>query len=1026
MRLRLQLPMSRLIGLLLLLFSPFLSTLVLAQTPQTVTGVITDSAGSGLPNVTVAEKGSKNELTTGSDGGFKISVAGPRSILVFSSVGYEPREIKVGTQTTIRVQLKQVSQSLGDVVVIGYGTQKKATLTGSVTSMKGSDVIKSPSLNVSNSLVGRLPGLVAVNGGGEPGYDGSLIRIRGVNTFGDATPLIVIDGVPGRSLERIDPATIEGVSVLKDASAAIYGAQAANGVILITTKRGKTGKPTVNLSFNQGFGRPTHTPKMADAAEYATLLNEIQAYRGQPARYTQQDIDLYKSGTDPWGHPNTDWFKAVLKPWSAQDYGNVSVSGGSDAFRYFISLSTKSQDGFYRNSGTKYNQYDLRSNLDAKINKYLSLSVDLSGRMEDRNFATRSAGDIFRILMLGKPNLPAFWPNGLPGPDVESGNNPAVISTNATGYDHDKRYIANTNFSVTLKAPGVDGLSFTGNAAIDKALRFDKTWATPWYLYSWDGVARDANGNPILTKNKRGFDSPQLNEYFEDDGNLLLNALMNYEKAFSGGHNVRFLAGAERINGSGDNFSAYRKNFISPAIDQMFAGAVDQYLTNNGSGSKYARVNYFGRVNYAYNNKYLMEFVWRYQGSYIFSKSSRYGFFPGVSLGYVVSDENFWKTSLSAINFFKLRGSIGSTGNDLISPYTYLATYGLGSLAFVTNGGGTLNPTLYETGVPNINTTWEKAIQRNIGFDARFLQNKLSVTADYFYNSRSNILAYRNASVPNSAGISLPPENIGKTSNKGFDFNVEFRNTAGKVTYQIGLNGGYAKNKIDFWDEPPGAPSYQQSTGHPIGSDIYYHAIGVFHDQDAVNKYPHWSGARPGDVIFEDVNGDGKIDANDRIRIYKSNIPTWTGGFSLGVQYKTFDLSVLVQEAMGAVQYLSPESGEFGNYLKSFYDQRWTAQNPDSKGPRTFNRTDEYWMNQNNTYWLHKTDYVRLKNIELGYSLPQKLHRWGIQNLRIYVNAFNLLTYSPDMKDLDPELSSGRGYGYPLQKIINAGLTVSF
>ena len=1011
---------------LLLVCLQLMGATLFAQTNKTISGIVTDSAGIGVPNITVTEKGANNATTTGSDGNYTLRVAGNNPTLVFTSVGYEPQELAVGAQSVLNVRLRQSIQGLGEVVVVGYGTQKKATLTGSVTAVKGSEIIKSPNINVSNSLVGRLPGLTAINGSGEPGYDGSSILIRGVNTFGNSSPLIVVDGVPGRSLERLDPSTIESVSVLKDASAAIYGAQAANGVILVTTKRGKAGKPIINVTYNQGWGRPTRLPEMANAAEYATLLNEIADYRGQAPKYTQQDLDLFNSGEDPWGHPNTDWFGATLKPWSAQNYGNASVSGGSDAFKYFVSLSTRSQDGYYHNSGAKYNQYDFRSNLDGKINKYLSLTVDLSGRMEDRNFPTRGSGEIFRMVLRGKPNLPAYWPNGLPGPDIEYGNNPVVVSTKATGYAHDKRYIANTNFSLTFQVPGVDGLSLKGNAAIDKGIRFDKTFRTPWYLYAWDGTTVDANGEPVLVKGKKGFESPELNQYVEDNGNTLLNGLINYSKTFASDHDFNFLAGAEKIKGSGDNFSAYRRNYISTAIDQLFAGGIDQYLTNNGSGYKYARLNYFGRVNYAYRSKYLFEFVWRYQGSYIFEKSSRYGFFPGVSVGYVISDESFWNKGLPFINYFKLRGSWGSTGNDLIEPFRYLSTYGLGGLAFISNGGTALNPTLYETGVPNVNTTWEEAIQRNIGFDAKLLKNKLSVTADYFYNTRSNILAFRNASVPATAGINLPPENIGKTENQGFDFNIEYKNRSRAFGYQLGLNGGYARNKIVFWDEPPGAPDYQRSTGQPIGSGLYYNAIGIFADQQAIDKYPHWNGARPGDVIFEDVNGDGEINGDDRVRFDKSNVPTWTGGFTLGLQFKGFDLLALVQGAAGAVQYIYTESGEIGNYLKSFYNDRWTPQNTNASSPRAFNRDDEYWRNQGNTFWLHKTDYVRLKNIELGYTIPEKFSKWGIQNLRVYANAFNLLTYSPDMKDFDPELSAGSGQGYPLQKIVNVGVSVSF
>ena len=541
-----------------------------------VAGKITDGKGNGLAGVSVVEKGTTNGTTTNTQGNFILRVANDNAVLVISYIGFNTQEVAVNGGANLSIQLTEENRTLTDVVVVGYGTQRKATLTGSVTSVKGTEIQKSPAMNVSNSLAGRLPGLTTVNSGGEPGYDGSRLLIRGINTFGDASPLIVVDGVPGRSLERIDPATIENISVLKDASAAIYGAQAANGVILITTKRGKTGKPTITASFNQGYGRPTRTPEMANAVEYATLLNEIDNYAGNAPRFKPEDLQKFSDGSDPWGHPNTDWFKEVLRPWSGQNLGNASISGGSENMKYFVSLSSRSQDGFYFNSGTKYNQYDFRSNLDGNINKYLSLSVDLSGRMEDRNFPTRPVGEIFRFLMRGKPNLPAYWPNGLPGPDIEYGDNPVVVSTKATGYDRDKRYIANTNFRLNFKVPGVEGLSFTGNAAIDKSIRFNKTFRTPWYLYSWDGTTRDASGEPVLVKGKKGFENPELNEYMDDNSNLLLNGLMNYERTFSRDHYFKFLAGIEKIKGQGDNFSAYRRNFISSSVDQLFAGAVDR------------------------------------------------------------------------------------------------------------------------------------------------------------------------------------------------------------------------------------------------------------------------------------------------------------------------------------------------------------------------------------------------------------------------------------------------------------------
>ncbi|WP_423148155.1 SusC/RagA family TonB-linked outer membrane protein [Rubrolithibacter danxiaensis] len=1014
-----------------------------------VKGKITDKeTGEPLIGVSVMVKGTGVGASTDASGNFSINSAPENGTLVITYIGYNKLEVPISNRRTINIALTSSSTSLNEVVVVGYGTQKKATLTGAVSQVKGSDIVQSPSTNVTNSLAGRLAGLVAVTPTSEPGYDGSVLRIRGVNTMNNNNPLVVVDGIPGRSLERIDPSVIESISVLKDASAAIYGAQAANGVILVTTKRGKVGKPTITASFNQGYGTPTRLPDMADAPTYATMINEIAYYKNPSAYtpiYTDEQIQKFADGSDPWNYPNTDWFDEVLKPWAGQNYGNMSVTGGSEAIKYLVSLSGKSQGGFYYNSGTKYNQYDFRTNLDGAINKNISVAFDVAGRMEDRNFPTRSAGSIFRMVMRGKPTMTAYWPNGMPGPDIEYGDNPVVVSTKATGYDHDKRYVLNSNMKLNVKIPWVEGLSLTGNASLDKNFRFQKTWQTPWYLYSFSGF--DANNQPILEKSKKGFDSPALNERMEDNQNILLNALVNYQTKFLTNNDLNLLVGVERITGKGDNFSAYRKNFTSSLLDQMFAGATDQFMSNDGSAFTQARLNYFGRVNYAYKQKYLAEFVWRYQGSYIFPQEKRFGFFPGISIGYNISEEPFWKNHLgNTINSLKIRGSWGQTGNDQINEWQYLATYDIGGIRpasgnpripYITNGG-VENPALYQTVLPNPNVTWEVANQSNIGFDATLLNSKLSLTADFFNYTRSQILWYRNASVPTSSGLAgmLPRENIGKMGNKGFDFSIGYNNKSGDFEYQIGLNGGYQKNRIIFWDEAAGAPQYQQSTGHPYNSQLWYKAIGVFHNQAEIDAYPHWSGAVPGDIKFEDYNNDGKIDALDRIRYDKSDVPTFQGGLSFNLAYKGFDLSALVQGSAGAVRYISTESGEIGNFLESFAEGRWTPENPNADKPRTFNRGNEYWVGQGNTYWAYNSDYIRLKNIELGYRLPNKLiSKVGIQNLRVYVNAYNFLTYSPHMKDFDPELTgttdngtsvSTSGQGYPLQKIINGGLSVTF
>lgn len=991
---------------------------------QAVRGTVTDTSGGAVVGANVLEQGTANATITDASGRFELSVR-PGVVLEVRFLGYRTQEVRAVSGSDMSIVLSEDAEVLDDVVVVAYGVQKKATLSGSVASVAGDEIVKAPVMNVSNSLAGRLPGVVVISEGSEPGYDGATVRIRGVNTFGNAAPLVVVDGVPGRSLERIDPNTIESMSVMKDASAAIYGAQAANGVILITTKRGSQGKPTIDFSINYGFSRPARIPQMTNAAEYGTLLNEIDIYAGRNARYTEDDIRKFADGSDLWAYPNTDWFAETLKPWSPQTTTNVSIGGGSETMNYYVGFSARNQDGIYKKGATSYDQHDLRANLDWKLGKYISLFTNISGRMETRNYPTRSAENIFRMLMRSKPNMPAYWPNGLPGPDIELGDNPVVIVTDKTGYERDRRYVLNGDFGVDVKIPWIDGLSVKGTASLDKNFRFRKRWQTPWYLYSWDGVSRGEDGQPTLVEGMKGFSDPRLTENMEDNYNMLLSGLLNYTKTFADDHIVNVLAGMERITGGGDSFEAYRRYFISTAIDQLFAGGQNE-MNNNGSAFREARFNYFGRVNYAFRSKYLAEFVWLYQGSYIFDQANRFGFFPGVSLGWVASEEGFWEGIKPVVNFAKLRVSWGQTGNDRINPYQYLASYDFDNLMFISGGGSANNQALQEGVAPNINVTWETATQKNIGLDLEFLGGDLALTVDYFVNERNNILWRRNASVPASSGLSLPDENLGKVRNQGVDFNISYRKRWGDFNFAAGLNGVYARNKILFWDEAPGVPEYQRSTGRPIGASLYYETAGIFRDDAHVNSMPHWAGARPGDIIFVDHNKDGVIDGNDRVRTNKSRTPLFTGGLSLDLGWKNFDLSMLFQGALGGVFYQDSESGDFGNFLKSFYDKRWTEANLDAEYPRTFNRSNEYWINQRNTFWLRKTDYVRLKNIELGYTLPRDLTGRVFSRLRIYVSANNLLTYSPDMKDYDPENTSGRGYNHPLNKIVNMGLNVTF
>ncbi len=633
-----------------------------AQNKIHVTGLVKDDKGNPAANASVVIKGSSGGVTTNADGAFSIDVPNQKSTLVISNVGYQPQEMVVGKATSFSINLAVNTNSLNEVVVVGYGTQRKVTVTGAVAQVKGSELAKSSSVNLSNSLAGRLPGITAINSSGEPGYDGSAIRIRGTNSIGNSDALIVIDGVPNRQggLERLNPADIESVSILKDASAAIYGSRAANGVILITTKRGRSGKPQLSYNFNYGWAQATRIPKLADAVEYGAIRNEANVFEqvpvaqwsaawaalnttgtyvrtdnGQtvtsPVGFFPDDIVKYKDGSDPWGHPNTNWFGDALKKWSPQQRHNLQINGGSDNIRYMASLGYENQDAYYKNSATGYKQYDMRLNMDAKINKYINVSVGITAREEYRFFPTESAGSVFRMLMRGKPNEPEIWPNGLPGRDIENGQNPIVITTNATGYDKDKRDFFQTNGKIELLIPGVEGLKVTGTAAVDKYQFNGKRWATPWYLYSWDKITFEADGKtPKLTKELRStFTDPRLSQNGENNLSINLSGLLNYDHTF-GDHAINFLAGVQKETLSDEYFNAYRRYYISTAIDQVFAGG-DKEKNNGGGAYDRARLSYFGRVEYNYKQKYIAEFLWRYDGSYIFPPDHRFGFFPGVT-----------------------------------------------------------------------------------------------------------------------------------------------------------------------------------------------------------------------------------------------------------------------------------------------------------------------------------------------------------------------------------------------------------
>jgi len=1002
----------------------------------TVTGTVKDENGIGLPGVYVLEKGTTHGTVTDDKGSYVVTVKDKNSVLIISYMGYITQEILVGDQTVINTILDPDISLIEEVVLVGYGTQKKNTLTGSVSTVNGAEIVKSPAMNVTTSIGGTIPGLVAVGQSGEPGEDYATLFIRGRSTLNDNAPLIVVDGVPNRSLERIDPTTIESITVLKDASAAIYGSQAANGVILVTTKRGVAEKMVYSASFTTGWSRPTRIPELTNALEYAELANEVNYYDNRPPVYDSMTMAAYASGGDPWKYPNTDWFHEVLKPWSLQYNGNITLSGGTEKMRSFVSVSARNQDGFFKNSASKYGQYDLRANVDNKINKYIDLSVDASFRVEQRSFPTASSPTIFLNLMTALPMQVANWPNGLPGPplDPTSQNNPVVQATPEAGLSEGENYVFNINSKLQVKIPGVEGLTFTATGALDRGLNYSKFFSKHYTLYDWDGVTYDENNVPVLTGD--GYGPSSLRQTEQINKEYLFNSFLSYERKFSS-HRVNLVAGIEFIENNYNWFTAERRNFAHNYPAELDFGAEDEQYASGSNPGINRWQNLFGRVNYAFRDKYIADFVWRYQGSSKFAPETRWGFFPGISLAYRISEEEFWKNTINpnTISYFKLRASWGKTGNDLIPPYQFFSLYDQSWKNFI-SGDGAAHAVYYESIAGNAKAQWEEASQFNVGTDIGWIEGKLTFTFDYFNNLRTKILITQSASIPVMTGTAgkLPKINLGKVRNHGVDFELKWRDKKGDFDYSVGFNGLWAENKVLYFDEAEGSLEWQKQTGYPMESGLYYEAIGIFKTEEDLDKYPHLGVARTGDVIFKDISGDGIINGDDMARVYKNAVPTLTGGLILTAAYKGFDIYTLVQGQAGAVRYIQYMGNKGGsNYMKNFYDNRWTEEHPDASFPRTFNRNDEYWVSSENpnTFWLWENDFVRLKNLEIGYTLPDAIsEKIGLTSLRVHIGGMNLLTWSPGLDDFDPELEAKNdgfaGQGYPMQKILTAGINIGF
>jgi TonB-linked SusC/RagA family outer membrane protein len=1026
--------------------NPLLSKVALQSVSTTqfadvvVKGKVTDSdKGEPIPGASIVLKGGTRGTTTDANGAYTISVPTPNSVLVFSFVGFEKQEITVGNRTQVNVVLKNDLNELNEVVVVGFGTQKKINATGAISSIGTKELVQSPVANISNSLVGRMPGLFATQSGGEPGNDASKLRIRGVGTFSGSTdPLTLVDGIQVDNYNNIDPNEIESVTILKDASStAVYGIRGANGVLIITTKRGKVGPPKVSYTFNQGFNSFTDLRQMMNSGDYATHFNDAlkaDSYVTGAAyvpRYTDQDIELYRNGQDPVFHPNVNWFDVMFKKVSKQSQHNVNISGGQNKVRYFVSGGYFRQEGLFKDTDevvdafspqTVFQRYNLRSNFNFDVTSRLRMTLDLSSQTEVRSgnngsSTERVVGDIARASPLSTPGVvDGKVVNILTGAQ----NNPYVsllYPNLAGGLKRSYRNYLNGNFRVDYDLDSwVKGLSVHANVALqtynDQQIVNTKTLITYLAVRLPDG---SINYVPSTTEAQFGFS--QTGTF---NRRITAEAGIDYKRSF-GVHN---LTGLLLYN---------QQKTFDPSL---------AFLVPKGYQS------YVGRATYDYNGRYLAEINVGYNGTENFAPGKRFGFFPAYSLGWVASQESFFPKS-GFVTFLKVRGSYGEVGNDNIGGTRFLyreTSYSsVANMYYFGNVGSTFSgfPGIREGATGNPNVTWERAVKQNLGLELSLWKDKIKFTGDVFSEKRSDILATPQT-ISSIVGLSQPASNLGKMQNRGYEADLTYLDKVGNFGYRISANFSFARNKILFRDEVPNQYAYQNRTGQRLGQNFGLIAEGLYNTWEEVNSAdrPVYSFSnnkiQPGDIRYKDYNGDGIINNFDAAPIGYSNLPEKTFGASVGLNYKGFDFSILFQGVGNVSHYYTrfqrgtgygsaPPEGS-----PSYMNQSWTQERYEAGLPILFPRfsVNSSPNNEGSSYWLADASYLRIKNAEIGYRLSDVLvKKLGISSCRIYVNANNLFTWKNMYPGIDPENTATGDTNtepYPLVRTINTGINLSF
>jgi TonB-linked SusC/RagA family outer membrane protein len=984
-----------------------------------VTGVVKDEKGQALPGVTVIVKGSSSGTATDASGKFSIEVPAASSILIFSSVGYDPTEVKA-SKTNLEITLGLSENRLSDVVVVGYGTQKKVSLTSAVSQISGKELTRRPVSSLAQALQGQLPGLTILDKGGSPGSTNAPIVLRGVNTLytsedlsgAPIAPLVLVDGIE-QPFNNINPNDIESISVLKDASStAIYGSRASNGVILITTKRGKSGKVSVSYSGYYAVQKSISNPEPLDLESYLRLENLAYKNVGSnpPKPYRDSDIVAYVQGnaTDPLHYPVPfDWYGRAFHN-APQTNHTLSLSGGNENFKARMSLRYMDQDGIINNTSSQLSE--ARVNSDFKVSSKINVSADVDYRYE-KDLNPYGLASIFQFMTQNSIWAVPQYPNGDYGGGTQ-GNNPLLL-INKGGLNHQASDYISGNIQGNWMI--LKGLKFTTQFGARTTNGYGKLYQNTWETRDSTTVKK-SNTHNMLTESRN------------DNHEFTLNNLLNYSTDI-GDHGFKFLLGYSQIQYTSHSLSAYRQDFYNNTVQSLDQGADDATKNNGGGDAQWGLRSYFGRVNYDYKDKYLFEANGRYDGSSRFTGNNQYSFFPSVSAGWRISQEGFWNKYQNVVNDLKIRGSWGRSGNQAVPLYSYYPTLSLVTYDF----NGLPVAGYVQRQIANQDLTWETTTETDLGLDAQLLHSRFTVTIDHYKKRTSGILL--TLPVPGTLGLQAGPRNAGKVDNTGWEFTLGSRNKIGAVDLNATLNLSTNKNEVvdlagtgPFYYGTDQNPRYTIQEGYPIYAFWGYKTNGLYQtDAEAAAGPFYTQTAKAGDVNYVDMNKDGKIDAADQVYL-GNTFPKYTFGGNFNVGYKAFDLNFTLQGVSKASIRMAGAFGQGGNFegmVPSIYKNNyWTPDNPNAYFARP---TKQNLRNQTNSDRLVlDASYLRLKNIQFVYHLPASAVRKAFANqISLYVSATNLLTFSK-LNDwhIDPESMSGVQNYYPQTSVYSIGVNI--